>query len=176
MFIYCIQVEPGQRCPGFFMPWKGVIFEHKSKSDLIQGFLWRRYYPDTTWQVWSRWRQIFIQGRWTGWKKQKMPRKVSGSKWTQWKYHWNRNLYERSQRSLDENGNRSGTAVKGFKKSEYKIDFMAVPSINNTTWFVFETNTMEHHRNWCFIQRLQQPIVGIQLFSDNPLLNGKRKI
>ena len=111
-----------------------------------------------------------------GWKKQKMPHKVSGSKWTQWKYHWNRNLYERSQRSLDENGNHSGTAVKGFKKSEYKIDFMAVPSINNTTWFVFETNTMEHHRNWCFIQRLQQPIVGIQLFSDNPLLNGKRKI
>ena len=62
-----------------------------------------------------------------------MPHKVSGSKRTQWKYHWNRNLYERSQRSLDENGNHSGTGVKGFKKSEYKIDFMAVPSINNTT-------------------------------------------
>ena len=30
--IYGISVEPGQRCSGFFMLWKGVIFEHKSKS------------------------------------------------------------------------------------------------------------------------------------------------
>ena len=58
-----------------------------------------------------------------------MPHKVSGSKRTQWKYHWNRNLYERSQRSLDEKENHSGTAVKGFRKSEYERDFMAVPSI-----------------------------------------------
>ena len=58
-----------------------------------------------------------------------MPHKVSGSKRTQWKYHWNRNLYERSQRSLDEKENHSGTAVKGFRKSEYERDFLAVPSI-----------------------------------------------
>ena len=38
--------------------------------------------------------------------------------------------HERSQRSLDENENHSGTAVKGFRKSEYERDFMAVPSIN----------------------------------------------